>query len=119
MASVAEPYRVAEIAIKACVNEKLRSLTLKTPFEQWAFIGILRPDDHPDYPEVCKKHIRRKTLEFRLKIDYFEFAKSDPQRQKDLIVEGLKRSVQKMAEFDVEKEDREQLMKMLCDLRCS
>ncbi len=116
MADVAEPYRVARNAVEACINEQLKHLTLATPFEKWAFIGILRPDDHPHYPEVCKKHARRKVLEFRLKIDHSEFARSDFQRQKELIIEGLKRSVQKMPDFGVDEQDCSQLMKMLCEL---
>jgi hypothetical protein len=116
MADVAEPYRVARNAVEACVNEHLKSLTLATPFEEWAFIGIVRPDDHPDYPEICRKNSRRKVLEFRLKISHSDFAESDSRHRKELIIDALKRSVRKMPELGVPKEDCEKLMEMLCNL---
>ena len=114
MADLADSWRVARGAVEARVNDRLKLLGLKTHFEKWAFIGILRPDDHPDYPEICKK--RRGVMDFRLKIDYFEFANSNFQQQQNLIIEALKRSVQKMRELGVEEEDCIALTKMLDEL---
>ena len=113
MADVADAYRSARSAVVSGVNQRLKLLSLKTDFQEWAVIGIIRPDDLPDYHEIYKADTRRKVLEFRLKIDHSSFGTSDVLHQRMLVIEALKRSVQKMPEFGVEKQDCDQLMKVL------
>lgn len=115
MADVADAYRVARNAVELSVNERLMTLEFKTHFQQWAFIGILRPDDHPFYPEVFKK--RRKQLEFRLKFDHGEFANASSDEQQNLIIDALVRCVGKMREFGMDDDDCSQLVSLLTEVR--
>lgn len=60
--------------------------------------------------------MRRKEMEFRLKIDHAKFLGSDSEQRKHLIVAALKRSIQQMPEFGVENEDCNQLTKVLDEI---
>ena len=110
---VADAYMQMRKNIEADMNERLSKCTLATNIVEWAFIAIVRPNDHPNYQEVKKKHSRQKELEFRLKVSYRDFLVASEVQKIGLIIDALARSVDIMAEFGVSAEDREKLSKML------
>ena len=113
MADVGRAYMVTRKAIKEAVNEQLRNCPLSTSFKEWAFIAIVLDEDGPDYPEIAKKHVKRKVLEFRLKINHDEFLSASESGRAKLIFDALKRSISLMSELGVSAEDREKLSKAL------
>ena len=113
MADVGRAYMVTRKAIKEAVNEQLRNCPLSTSFKEWTFIAIVLDEDDPDYPEIAKKHVKRKVLEFRLKINHDEFLSASESGRTKLIFDALKRSVNLMSELGVSAEDREKLSKAL------
>ena len=72
-ADVADAYRTARRVVENAVNEELRVTTLDGNIEEWAFLAIIRTQDHPDYNEIARRDARRKVLEFRLIISHREF----------------------------------------------
>jgi len=62
--------------------------------EKWAFIAIILPPEIEGYTEYRRYHKARKVIEFRLRIDYFEFRDGDESTQMKLICEGLVRSLE-------------------------
>ncbi len=69
---VAELYRDTRIFIEKQVNSNLDEITFDHDYDKWAFIVMIR-DSKNWADEVAKRHIKRKVLEFRLKIDHNEF----------------------------------------------
>ena len=118
-ADVADAYRAARKQVEQSVNEALKSMALRTEMLKWAFIAIIRRDDHPDYREFTKRHLDRKVLEFRLKIDHDKFLVSPPEQQAAMIIEALNRSLQLMPEMGIEESDRAQLKAVLDRTRAS
>src|SRR6267154_1011380 len=114
-ADVGDAHRLARKAVEHAVNERLKNCSLSTNFDEWAFISIIRQRDHPDYPEVKKKHAKRKVLEFRLKIPHQDFLSANEIGRVDLLISALRRSVNLMNEFGVGSEDRAKLLAVLDD----
>jgi hypothetical protein len=114
-ADVADAYMLTRKNIEATINENLSKCSLSENFVEWAFIAIVRREDHPDYQEIKKKHVKRKVLEFRLKIDYADFLRSSEPRRIELIINALKRCIALMEELGVSTEDRAKLSKVLDD----
>lgn len=112
---VAECYRQARLVVQRRVNERLQQMTFKTDLDQWAFIGIIRPDDHPDYQEIKKFDRRHKTIEFRLKIDHGQFLSSSHEEHIAMIIQALKRAVDLMNSLGVDPDDIEKLKSVLMD----
>jgi hypothetical protein len=115
-ADVADAYRVARKSIEEAVNQRLQAVKLSTPFQKWAFIAIIRAEDHPDYGEVKQKDTKRGVIEFRLKVEHQAFLNADAGHQKQLIIEALKRSVSMMAQMGVAEHDCGQLRGSLSEL---
>jgi len=114
-ADVGDAHRLARKAVEHAVNERLKNCSLSVDFDEWAFISIIRQQDHPDYPEFKKKHAKRKVLEFRLKIPHQDFLNASEIGRVELLVSALKRSVNLMAEFRVSSEDQTKLLAALDD----
>lgn len=112
---VAEGYREARLVVQSKVNERLQGITLNTNLDQWAFIGIIRPDDHPDYQEVKKFDKRHRTIEFRLKIDHAQFLSGSHAERVVLIIQALMRSVDLMNSLGIDSDDIDKLKSLLLD----
>lgn len=114
---VSDSYREARNAVEARINEKLSRITIEPSFDKWAFIGIIRKEDHPDYVEISKKDVRKRVLEFRLKINHDEFKNADPGKEQMMIMDALDRSLDLMTELSVPTSDRDALRSILTDVR--
>lgn len=112
---IAEGYRQARLVVQSKVNERLQRITLNTNVDQWAFIGIILPDDHPDYQEVKKFDKRHRTIEFRLKIDHAQFLSGSHAERIVLIIQALRRSVDLMNALGVDSDDIDKLKTILMD----
>src|SRR5690348_9459827 len=112
-ADVGDAHRSARQAVEQAVNERLKDCSLSVDFDEWAFISIILPHDHPDNPELKKKHAKRKVLEFRLKISHQDFLNADQIGRIGLLIDALKRSVDLMTEFRVSPQDRAKLTTVL------
>jgi hypothetical protein len=86
-----ESYRNVRKVIESTFNQNLSKNNYGKSVEQWAFIAIIRPPDLEEYDEIEKYHKRDKSLEFRLRIDYFSFKDGDKSLQKKLICNSLLR----------------------------
>ncbi|WP_161603797.1 Imm44 family immunity protein [Noviherbaspirillum massiliense] len=110
---VAESYMEIRKNIEGTINRKLANSSLSTTFIEWAFIAIVRHQDHPDYQEIKRKHTKRKVLEFRLKIDHQDFLVGSEVRRIGLIIDALRRCVTHMADFGIIAEDQHKLFAIL------
>ena len=108
-ADVGDSFRRASNAIEGEVNQLLERISLGEKVQEWAYIAIIRKEDHPDYDEVIKKSSRGKALEFRLKIPHAAFASASPEEQIRLMLKSLSRSVTLMAELGVATETQSAL----------
>ena len=112
-ADVGDSFRRASNAIEGAVNQLLPGISLPEKVEEWAFIAIIREEDHPDYDEVIKKSSRGKTLEFRLKIPHAVFISASANEQIRLMLQALSRSVTLMEGLGVPTETRNALQAVL------
>jgi len=100
-ADVESAYRHCANTIEAEVNRLLDGVALEDKPAEWAFIAIIRREDHPDYDEVVKKSSRGKSLEFRLKVPHAGFSSASRGQQIGLIFAALARSVNLMAKLGI------------------
>src|SRR5271165_3145107 len=112
-ADVGDAFRKASNAVEAELNRLLEGFVFGGKVEEWAFIAIIRKEDHPDYDEVTRKSSRGKVLEFRLKIPHAEFASASPHEQICLILKALSRSVTLMEKLGVSADVRSSLSAVL------
>jgi hypothetical protein len=112
-ADVGDSFRRAGNAIEGEVNQFIEGISLGEKVKEWAYIAIIRKEDHPDYDEVIKKSSRGKALEFRLKISHVAFASASPNDQIRLMLQSLSRSVTLMAGLGVATETRSALQSAL------
>jgi hypothetical protein len=112
---VSDAYRQARRLVEPAVNAKLSDVKLGSPYEKWAFIGIVMSDEG-FYKEVAKKDARRKVLEFRLKIDHDAFRRGTDKARAALMLKALERSVDGMSGLGVSDEDRARLRSILADV---
>src|SRR6266404_4419499 len=112
-ADVDEIYSSVRKEIETALNKQLSSVSLDTKFEEWAFIAIIRKQDHPDYPELSKKHLRRKVLEFRLKIDHSKFLSASDAERRKMVINALRRCVFLMSDLGISGEDSQKLNALL------
>jgi hypothetical protein len=110
---VADSFRDARIAVEKKVNPLIEGISLGAKATEWAFIAIIRKEDHPYYDEVVKKSSRGKALEFRLKISHDQFASANPREQIRLMLRALSRSVTMMGKLDVPAETQSALKAVL------
>ena len=99
--------------IKPRINELIKDCTLGD-YKEWAVITIILNDKGPNYKEIIRRSLKNKELEFRLKIDYDEFMKSDYNQRKKLVIELLIRSLDLMEKWkDIKKEERESIKSII------
>ena len=110
---VESAYRHCANAIEAEVNRLLDGVALEDKPAEWAFIAIIRREDHPDYDEVVKKSSRGKSLEFRLKVPHADFSSASRGQQIGLIFGALARSVNLMAKLGISATTRNVLQAVL------
>lgn len=101
-ADVAEDLRVADLKIESEINRFLLGLEIPEPIDRWAFISIILSDTFiSNYPEIFRRSLKRKTLEFRLQIPHAQFKAADKNDKIVLILDALERSVNLMAQLKV------------------
>jgi Immunity protein 44 len=110
---VADSFRDARVAVEKKVNPLIEGTSLGAKTTEWAFIAIIRKEEHPYYNEVVKRSSRGKALEFRLKISHGEFASANPREQIHLLLRALGRSVTMMGKLDVPAETQSALKAVL------
>ncbi|MGP9314091.1 Imm44 family immunity protein [Yersinia pseudotuberculosis] len=113
---VAELYRETRIFIEKQVNSNLDEITFDHDYDKWAFIVMIR-DSKNWADEVAKRHIKRKVLEFRLKIDHNEFLNGNFSQRANLFLDALQRSIDKMENLGISLEDRNKLYGILASVK--
>ena len=99
--------------IKPRINELIKNCTLGD-YKEWTVITIILNENGPDYKEIIRRSLKNKELEFRLKIDYDEFMKSDYNQRKKLVIELLIRSLDLMEKWkDIKIDEREKIKLIL------
>lgn len=101
-ADVYEMYRDARAAVEAEVNRLLEAHSGPPHVGKWAYVAIIRAEDHPDYREFAKLHKRRGVVEFRLKVAHSEFKRASASRARGMLLESLVRSREMFRELGVE-----------------
>jgi len=114
---VGDEYRIVRQKIESEVNQHLELIKLSTKAKKWVFIAIIMQYEDSDYPEVKKWDSRRGVLEFRLKINYYEFKNASFSERMNLVVNALLRTVEYMPKFGVTYEDCEKLKAILLPLQ--
>ena len=95
--------------IKPKINELIKHCTLGD-YNVWNVITIVLNENGPNYKEIIRRSLKNRELEFRLKIDYDEFIKSDYEHKKKLVIELLLRSLDLMEKWkEIKKEEREKI----------
>jgi hypothetical protein len=100
-ADVADAYRETRKAIESEVNHLLEGIPVDDAADEWAFIAIIRTEDHPDYGEIVKRSSRGRVLEFRLKISHAEFLAATQTNRIRQVLQELSRSVKLMSQLKV------------------
>ena len=97
---VLEPFRLAIIYLEDEINAKIADKDYDIDLDKWRCIAILMKDkvDQERYCEVIKYSPKTKKMDFKLQIDYPEFANGDVRRQQRLIYEMLMRSLDLLIE---------------------
>ena len=99
--------------IKPIINELINDCTLGD-YDEWAVITIILNENGPDYKEIVRRSIKNKVLEFRLKIDYYDFMNGDYNHKKKLVLGVLLRSLDLMEKWkDIKLEERELIKKLI------
>lgn len=95
--------------IKPKINELIKHCTLGE-YNVWNVITIVLNENGPNYKEIIRRSLKNRELEFRLKIDYDEFIKSNYEHKKKLVIELLLRSLDLMEKWkEIKKEEREKI----------
>lgn len=99
--------------IEPHINELIKDCTLGD-YVEWTVITIILNENGPDYKEIVRRSLKNKELEFRLKIDYYEFMKADFNGKKKLVLEVLLRSLDLMEKWkDIKLEEREKIKSII------
>lgn len=104
---VGEALRHAENKIRKLIVPKLSS-DYGSDVDLWCQITILRPKIPPGWGEVAKFHVKDRIAEFRLIIEYGEFKAAVAEKQVQMLVGSILRSIElfpglKVKEFDIER----------------
>lgn len=95
--------------IEPRINELIKNCKLGN-YMQWVVITIILNENGPDYKEIIRRSIKNKVLEFRLKIDYYDFMKADYKLKKKYVLEVLLKSIDCMDKWkDIKMEEREKI----------
>ena len=112
---VADKYARARRLVEKEINRLLADASISEPVDKWAFIAIVRHEDHPAYGEIVRKSSRGKCLEFRLKIIHSQIMAADPEQVVALIFASLSRSVSLMNKLGVSNRTQSTLSGILAD----
>ncbi len=113
MEECGEDNRVIRREIEPRINELIKDCILGD-YREWAVITIILNENGPDYKEIVRRSLKNKELEFRLKIDYNEFMKSDTKQKKRLVLEVLLRSLDLMDKWkEIKVEEREKIKQII------
>ena len=95
------------------INEVIKDCTLGN-YVEWAVITIILNEKGPNYKEIIRRSLKNNELEFRLKIDYNEFMKSDYNHKKKLVLEVLLHSLDLMEKWkEIKLEEREEIKSII------
>jgi hypothetical protein len=108
-----DPYRETMRAIQSVLCPLLEQISLGNRAEQWAYIAIIRTDDHPDYEEIVKRTSKGKVLEFRLKIPFAPFISGSRNERIRLVLRSLSRCVSLMENLAITREVQDVLHQIL------
>ena len=104
---VSDALRQASNKIRTLVIPKLAA-NYGPDIEVWAFITILRPEIPEGWGEVEKYHRKDRTAEFRLIIDYQTFKAASADKQVEMLLESILRSIDlfpslNVKDFDIDR----------------
>src|SRR5215831_13851398 len=108
-----DPYRETMRAVESVVGPLLEHISFGNGVEQWAYLAIIRTDDHPDYGEIAKRTSKGKVLEFRLKIPYAPFISSSQNERIRLVLSSLSRCVSLMENLTITREVQDRLHQII------
>jgi hypothetical protein len=108
-----DPYRETMRAIASVILPPLEHVSFGNGAEQWAYLAIIRTDDHPDYGEVAKRTSKGKVLEFRLKIPYAPFVSGSHNDRIRLVLRSLSRCVSLMENLAITREVQDRLHQII------
>jgi len=108
-----DPYRETMRAIVTVMCPLLEHVSFGNKAEQWAYIAIIRTDDHPDYDEVAKRTSRGKVLEFRLKIPYAPFISGTRNDRIRLVLRSLSRCISLMENLTIARDVQDRLRQIV------
>jgi hypothetical protein len=92
---VGDAFGRASNEIESVLNQELGGLAVGDELVKWSSIPMIRPEEFSfDYPEVQRYHRKRKSVEFRLRIDHARFKQGDHAAQCGLLIESLLKSVE-------------------------
>ena len=109
----ADPYCETMRSIESVICPLLEHVSFGNKAEQWAYIAIIRTDDHPDYDEVAKRTSKGKVLEFRLKIPFAPFVPGSRNDRIRLVLRSLSRCVSLMQNLTVTREIQDRLHQVI------
>ncbi|QNL96619.1 Imm44 family immunity protein [Treponema sp. Marseille-Q4132] len=99
--------------IEPRINELIKHCKLGN-YVEWAVITIILNEKGPKYKEIIRRSLKNNELEFRLKIDYNEFMKSDYNHKKKLVLEVLLHSLDLMEKWkEIKLEEREEIKSII------
>lgn len=99
--------------IEPRINELIKDCTL-ADYVEWAVIDIILNENGPNYKEIVRRSLKNKELEFRLKIDYYDFMKADYNLKKRYVLEVLFKSLDLMAKWkEIKLEEREKIKEII------
>lgn len=108
---IGEPVRHALNFVEDEINLFIDGKDYDIELDKWRCIAILMKDkvDQERYCEVIKYSSKTKKMDFKLQIDYPDFANGDAKRQQQLIYEMLMRSLDLLLEKGLNKAGIESL----------
>ncbi|MGG8094669.1 Imm44 family immunity protein [Klebsiella aerogenes] len=113
---VAEQYREVRYFLEPEINKYLEEIVFDNNYDKWAYVAMIR-DNKNWAVEIAKKHVKRKVLEFRLKIDHGDFLNGNFYQRVALFIDALQRSIEKMEKLGVSENDRDKLSVILESVR--
>ncbi|HWE03932.1 MAG TPA: Imm44 family immunity protein [Tepidisphaeraceae bacterium] len=104
---VSEPLRQARNKVKKSIAPKLAA-DYGPDIVSWDLITILRPEIPDGWGEVTRYHRKDQSTEFRLIIDYEAFRAASAEKQVQMLVESILRSLDlfpllKVKDFDIDR----------------
>ena len=98
---VADAEHQARQAIVHVVNDRIDAVDYGSGVVEWAYLSMITPPGIGYEKERKWYHRVRRVLEFRLKIDYAQFAGADPQGCQRLMIASMRRSLQLAGEMRI------------------